>query len=129
MQTVSLLAREQLCSHRGALDEVLRGNKLGEIYFGQMVEPVDGVQSGHGWSIGEDCFQRSQRGVAGAVETGGAVVDVGMAVIVNGAAGRIGVFGSGEDHAGRRMKPGVLGTDGMALHRDREGHDDHQGQH
>ena len=106
----------------------MRRNKFGEIDFGQKVEPVDGIQQGDGWSVGEDCFQHRQRGVAGAVEAGGAVVDVGVVVIVGGAAGSIRVFGVRETHGGCRMQPGVPGTDGMALHRGTEGHDDHQGQ-
>lgn len=54
------------------------------------------------------------------------MVHIGMSVIVNGTAGRVRVFSGGEGGAGHRVQSGVLGFDGMALHRDAEGHDGHQ---
>jgi len=59
----------------------LRGYEFGKIDFREMVEPVDGVQHGNGRGIGEDCFLVCQQGIARAVETGGAVVDIGMVVV------------------------------------------------
>jgi len=56
------------------------------------------------------------------------VIDIRVIVVVDGTAGGVGVFCRGEGHGGRCMQSGGSGADGVTVHRDKERHEDRQGQ-